>query len=87
MNFNNLRLKYEILQKTHLDLHIVRQKAISELREDKYRITQETDERIIFDNSGPPRFEMRGTSASKLQTGVLELLDIPTKVVQEYIWF
>jgi hypothetical protein len=73
MNFNNLRLKYEISQRTHLDLNIVRQKAISELREDKYRITQETNERIIFDNSGPPRFEMRGASASKLQTGVLEL--------------
>jgi len=46
MNFNNLRLKYEISQKTHLDLYIVRQKAISELREDEYRITQQTDERI-----------------------------------------
>lgn len=73
MNFNNFRLKYEISQKTHLDLYIVRQKAISELREDKYRITQETDERIMFDNSGPPKFEMRSVSMSKLQTGVLEL--------------
>jgi hypothetical protein len=73
MNFNNLRLKYEISQKTHLDLYIIREKAISELREDKYRITQQTDERITFDNSGPPKFEMRGASASKLQTGVLEL--------------
>jgi hypothetical protein len=73
MNFNNLRLKYEISQKTHLDLYIVRQKAITELRGDKYRITQETDEGIMFDNSGPPKFEMRGASASKLQMGVLEL--------------
>jgi hypothetical protein len=73
MNFNNLRLKYEISQKTHLDLYIVRQKAITELRGDKYRVTQETDEGIMFDNSGPPKFEMRGASASKLQMGVLEL--------------
>jgi hypothetical protein len=73
MNFNNLRLKYEISQKTHLDLYIVRQKAITELRGDKYRITQETDEGIMFDNSGTPKFEMRGASASKLQMGVLEL--------------
>jgi len=44
-----------------------------ELREDKYQITQQADKRIAFDNSGPPRFEMRGASASKLQTGILEL--------------
>lgn len=73
MNFNNLRLKYEISQKTYLDLYIVRQKAISELQDDRYRITQETDKRIIFDYSGGPKFEMRGASASKLQTGDLEL--------------
>lgn len=73
MNINNFRLKYEVSQSTRLDLDIIRQKAISELREDKYRITQETDERITFDNSGPPKFEMRGASASKLQTGILEL--------------
>lgn len=73
MNSNNFRLKYEISQKTHLDLYMVHQNAILELQEDKYRITQETDDCIIFDNSGPPKFEMRGTSASKLQTGVLEL--------------
>lgn len=73
MNFNNLRLKYEISQKTHLDLYIVRQKAILELLEDKYRITQETDERIMFDNYGAPNFEMRGASASKLHIGILEL--------------
>jgi len=82
MNFNNLRLKYEISQKTHLDLNIVRQKAISELREDKYRITQQTDERITFDNSGPPKFEMRGASASKLQTGVLELSEAGENTVK-----
>jgi len=74
MNINNFRLKYEISQSTRLDPDIVRQKTISELREDKYRITQQTDERITFDNSGPPRFEMRGASASKLQTGILELM-------------
>lgn len=82
MNFNNLRIKYEISQKTHLDLNIVRQKAISELREDKYRITQQTDERITFDNSGPPKFEMRGASASKLQTGVLELSEAEENTVK-----
>ncbi|NQX41284.1 hypothetical protein SAMN05421820_107176 [Pedobacter steynii] len=75
MNINNLRLKYEISQNTRLDLYIVHQRAISELREDKYRITQQTDKRITFDNSGPPRFEMRGASASKLQTGILELFE------------
>ncbi len=75
MNINNLRLKYEISQNTRLDLYIVHQKVISELREDKYRITQQTDKRITFDNSGPPRFEMRGASASKLQTGILELFE------------
>jgi hypothetical protein len=73
MNFNNFRLKYEISKKTRLDLYIVHQKAILELRENKYRITQETDNCITFDNSGPPKFEMRGASASKLQTGILEL--------------
>ena len=82
MNFNNFRLKYEISQKTHLDLYIVRQKAISALQEDKYRITQETDDRITFDNSGPPKFEMRGASASKLQTGVLELLEAGENTVK-----
>lgn len=82
MNFNNLRLKYEISQKTHLDLYIVRQKAILELREDKYRITQQTDERITFDNSGPPKFEMRGASGSKLQTGVLELSEAGENIVK-----
>ena len=73
MKFNNFKLKYEISQKTRVDLYIVHQKAILELQEDKYRITQETDDCITFDNSGPPKFEMRGASASKLQTGVLEL--------------
>lgn len=82
MNFNNFSLKYEISQKTHLDLYIVRQKAISALQEDKYRITQETDNRITFDNSGPPKFEMRGASASKLQTGVLELLEAGENTVK-----
>lgn len=82
MNFNNFRLKYEISQKTHLDLYIVRQKAISALQEDKYRITQETDDRIAFDNSGPPKFEMRGGSGSKLQTGVLELSEAGKNTVK-----
>jgi len=82
MNFNNLRLKYEISQKTHLDLYTVRQKAISELQEEKYRITQQTDERVAFDNSGPPEFEMRGASASKLQTGVLELSEAGENTVK-----
>lgn len=82
MNFNNFRLKYEISQKTHLDLYIVRQKAISALQEDKYRITQETDDRITFDNSGPPKFEMRGASGFKLQTGVLELLEAGENTVK-----
>lgn len=76
MNINNFRLKYEILQSTRLHLDIVLQKTISELREDKYRITQQTDGFITFDNSGPPTFEMRGASASKLQAGILELMKI-----------
>ena len=82
MNINNLRLKYEISRNTHLDLYIVHQKAISELRGDKYKITQETNERITFDNSGPPRFEMRGASASKLQTGILELSEARENTVK-----
>lgn len=73
MNFNDWSLKHEISQKTHLDLNTVRQKAITELQGDKYRITQQTDERIVFDNSGTHKFEIRGASASKLQTGILEL--------------
>ncbi len=68
------------MQNTRLDLYIVLQKAISELREDKYLITQQTDKRIAFDNSGPPRFEMRG--ASKLQTGILELLEAEGNTVK-----
>jgi len=82
MNFNNLRLEYEISQKTHLDLYTVRQKAISELQEEKYRITQQTDKLVAFDNSGPPKFEMRGASASKLQTGVLELSEAGENTVK-----
>jgi hypothetical protein len=73
MNINDLRLKYELSQSTRLDLYTVQQKAITHLREDKYRITQQTDEHIMFDNSGPPTFEMRGASASKLQDGIIEL--------------
>ncbi|MGV8879644.1 MAG: hypothetical protein ACOH2A_11500 [Sphingobacteriaceae bacterium] len=75
MNINNFRLKYEISKNTSLNLYVVHEKAISELREDKYRITQETDYCITFANSGPPRFEMRGAFASKLQTGILELTE------------
>jgi len=41
-----------------------------------YRITEETDDHITFDNFGPPKFEMRGASASKLQIGVLELSEV-----------
>jgi len=75
MNINNLMLKYEISKHTSLNLDIVRKKTISELTEDKYRITQQTDACIRFDNSGPPTFEMRGASASKLQSGFLELMN------------
>lgn len=82
MNINNFRLKYEISQSTHLDVNILRQKIFSELREDKYRITQQTDERITFDNLGPPTFEMRGASSSKLQTGVLELMETEENTVK-----
>jgi hypothetical protein len=82
MNINNFRLKYEISKSTRLNLNIVRQKTILELREDKYRITQQTDERITFDNSGQPTFEMRGASASKLQTGILELMETEGNTVK-----
>lgn len=82
MNINNLALKYKIVRNTHLPLSIVRQKAIEKLLEDKYRITEQSDECIVFDNSGSPAFEMRGASASKLQNGVLELLETEENIVK-----
>jgi len=84
MNINNLRIKYEISQNALWEITSIREKVIRELRKQHYRITEETGHGIMFDNSGPPKFEVRGASASKLQTGIFEFTEAENRVKLTY---
>ncbi len=80
-------VSYQLSECVFLELPVVKEQIVAELLKEEYRIVEETDFTIVFEDCTLGLFRLRGAGAFKLNKGIFTIKELNGTTTIELLYF